>query len=51
MIIAVTSSNGEVFQHFGYTPEFTLCEMKGDEMLGPRVIPTGEHGCGGGHCH
>ena len=46
MIIAVTSANGEVFQHFGHTPEFTLYETKGDELLGPRVIPTGENGHG-----
>ena len=46
MILAVTSSNGEVFQHFGHTPEFTLYETKGDELLGPRVIPTGENGHG-----
>ena len=46
MIIAVTSSNGEVFQHFGHTPEFTIYETKGDELLGPRVIPTGEKGHG-----
>ena len=46
MIIAVTSANGEVFQHFGHTPEFTIYETKGDELLGPRVIPTGENGHG-----
>ena len=46
MIIAVTSANGEVFQHFGHTPEFTIYETKGDELLGPRVIPTGEKGHG-----
>ena len=46
MIIAVTSENGEVFQHFGHTPEFTIYETKGDELLGPRVIPTGENGHG-----
>ena len=46
MIIAVTSANGEVFQHFGHTPEFTLYETKGDELLGPRVIPTGGSGHG-----
>ncbi len=46
MIIAVTTSNGEVFQHFGHTPEFTVYETKGDELLGPRVVPTGENGHG-----
>lgn len=46
MIIAVTSENGEVFQHFGHTPEFTIYETKGDELLGPRVVPTGENGHG-----
>lgn len=46
MIIAVTSENGEVFQHFGHTPEFTIYETKEDKLLGPRVIPTGENGHG-----
>ena len=46
MIIAVTSANGEVFQHFGHTPEFTIYETRGEELLGPRVIPTGENGHG-----
>ena len=46
MIIAVTSENGEVFQHSGHTPEFTIYETKGDELLGPRVVPTGENGHG-----
>lgn len=46
MVLAVTSENGEVFQHFGHTPEFTIYETKGDELLGPRVIPTGESGHG-----
>ena len=43
MIIAVTSANGEVFQHFGHTPEFTIYETKGEKLLGPRVVPTGEN--------
>ena len=46
MIIALTSSNGEVFQHFGHTPEFTVYETKDGELLGPRVISTGEKGHG-----
>jgi len=46
MIIAVTSENGEVFQHFGHTPEFTIFETKGEKLLGPRVISTGENGHG-----
>ena len=46
MIIALTSSNGEVFRHFGHTPEFTIYETKGGELLGPRVVPTGEKGHG-----
>ena len=46
MIIAVTSESGEVFQHFGHTPEFTIYETKDGELLGPRVIPTGENGHG-----
>lgn len=46
IIIAVTSENGEVFQHFGHTPEFTIYEVKGEELLGPRVISMGGQGHG-----
>ena len=46
MIIAITSENGEVFQHFGHTPEFTIYETKGEELLGPRVISTNGKGHG-----
>ena len=30
MLIAVASENGEVFQHFGHTPEFTVYEIEGE---------------------
>ena len=44
MIIAVTSETGEVFQHFGHTPEFTIYETNGDDGL-DRVLADGaEHG-------
>ncbi|MCI5779413.1 MAG: NifB/NifX family molybdenum-iron cluster-binding protein [Lentisphaeria bacterium] len=46
MIIAVTSENGEVFQHFGHTPEFTIYETKDGELFGPRIVSTGENGHG-----
>ena len=46
MIIAVTSENGEVFQHFGRTPEFTLFTVENNEVQHVERIPTGECGHG-----
>ena len=33
MIIAVPSFNGEVFQHFGKTPEFTLFTVENNAVI------------------
>ena len=46
MLIAVASENGEVFQHFGHTPEFTVYEIEGSVVRGRRVLPTGDSGHG-----
>ncbi len=46
MLIAVASENGEVFQHFGHTPEFTVYEIEGGVVRGKRVLPTGDSGHG-----
>ena len=45
-MIAVASENGEVFQHFGHTPEFTVYEIEGGVVRGKRVLPTGDSGHG-----
>ena len=46
MIIAVPSSNGEVFQHFGKTPEFTLFTVDGGKVTDKKVQPTMGNGHG-----
>ena len=46
MIIAVASQDGNVSPRFGDTPEFTLYETRGGELLGPRVISTRRIGRG-----
>ena len=46
MIIAVASQDGNVSRRFGETPEFTLYETRGGELLGPRVISTRRIGRG-----
>ena len=33
MIIAVTSKDGEVFQHFGHSEEFTLFEVENGTVI------------------
>ena len=40
MKIAVTSLNGEVFQHFGATPEFTVYELEGKNIISSKVVST-----------
>lgn len=44
MKIAVTSEDGEVFQHFGHTPEFTLFETDGKNILSETELSSGETG-------
>ena len=46
MKIAVTSENGEVFQHFGHTPGFTLFETDGKNILSETELSSGETGHG-----
>ncbi|MDD3886961.1 MAG: NifB/NifX family molybdenum-iron cluster-binding protein [Victivallaceae bacterium] len=46
MKIAVTSENGQVFQHFGHTPEFSVFEITDGMISGMTVEPTGDSGHG-----
>ena len=49
MKVAVTYENGEVFPHFGRTPQFKIYEIESGEVTASQVIDTGETGHGG--CH
>ena len=42
MKVAVTYENGEVFQHFGRTPQFKIYEIENGEVKSSKVIDTGE---------
>ncbi len=44
MIIAVTTENGQVFQHFGHTKTFTLYTVEGGEVRGKEILETGAAG-------
>ena len=46
MKVAVTYENGEVFQHFGRTPQFKIYEIENGEVKSSKVIDTGETGHG-----
>ncbi len=46
MKVAVTYENGEVFQHFGRTPQFKIYEIENGEVKSSQVIDTGETGHG-----
>ena len=46
MKVAVTYENGEVFQHFGRTPQFKIYEIENGEVKSSQVIDTGEFGHG-----
>ncbi len=46
MKIAVTSENGEIYQHFGHTPEFTIFEIESGKILSETVMKTGDSGHG-----
>ena len=46
MKIAVTYQNGEIFQHFGHTEQFTVYEVEDGKVVNAAVQGTGgqEHG-------
>ena len=46
MIIAVTYENGEIFQHFGRTPQFKTYEVANDKIISSKVIDTNGTGHG-----
>ncbi|MBE6914937.1 MAG: dinitrogenase iron-molybdenum cofactor biosynthesis protein [Ruminococcaceae bacterium] len=46
MKIAVTYSNGEIFQHFGHTEQFKVYTVDGNKILSAEVIDTNGSGHG-----
>ena len=46
MKIAVTYWQGEIFQHFGHTPQFKIYEVEDGKVVSARVIDTGSSGHG-----
>ena len=46
MKLAVTYSNGEVFQHFGHTEFFKIYEIEGNNVVSSSVVSTGGSGHG-----
>jgi len=46
MKIAVTYSNGEIFQHFGHTEQFKVYTVEDDKILSAEVIYTNGSGHG-----
>ncbi len=40
MRIAVCSENGEVFQHFGHTPEFLVCEVADGKIVSSETVSS-----------
>lgn len=46
MKIAVTHENGEVFQHFGHSPEFKIYEVNEDKIVRADVIGASGSGHG-----
>jgi len=46
MKIAVTYWQGEIFQHFGHTPQFKVYEVEGGKVISAHVIDTGSSGHG-----
>ena len=46
MKIAVTCENGQVFQHFGHTPEFAVFEIADGKVIEERRLATGDSGHG-----
>ncbi len=46
MKVAITCENGEVFQHFGRTPQFKVYEIEDGKVVGSEVIDTNGTGHG-----
>ena len=41
--IAVTTDDGQVAQHFGRCPSYTIAEVEGDQVVSQEVIPNPGH--------
>ena len=46
MKIAVTFSNGEIFQHFGHTEQFKIYTVEDGKILSAEVVDTNGSGHG-----
>ena len=46
MKIAVTYSNGEIFQHFGHTEQFKIYDVQDGKIIASEVVDTGGSGHG-----
>ena len=46
MRIAVTYENGEIFQHFGHTPQLKVYEVDNGKIVESQVVDTTESGHG-----
>ncbi|MBQ2577375.1 MAG: dinitrogenase iron-molybdenum cofactor biosynthesis protein [Lachnospiraceae bacterium] len=46
MKVAITYENGEVFPHFGRTPQFKIYDIEENEIKSEQVLDTGEFGHG-----
>lgn len=44
--IAVTCENGQVFQHFGHTPEFALFDVEEGKIVAEKIFSCGDSGHG-----
>ena len=42
--IAVTCENGQVFQHFGHTPEFALFDVEDGKIVAEKIFSCGDSG-------
>jgi len=43
MRVAVSTEGGQVAQHFGRCPEYTIVEIEGDKIVSKEVIPNPGH--------
>ena len=46
MRIAVTYENGQIFQHFGHTPQFKVYDVADGKIVSSEVVSTGDSGHG-----
>lgn len=46
MKIAVTYLNGEIFQHFGHTEQFKICDVKDGKVVKTEIVDTNGSGHG-----